>query len=646
MSYQLVKAGELPPLDQRVPPPDDRAILQGPGGIGEYGGTWRQTAIASWVGEFIMAQWARRDADGVLQFPWIGKKWDMNDDGTVYTFTMREGAYWSDGQPFTMEDIRFAWQDHNFNKQVFPAIPLDWRDPVTDNPVEFAVVDDLHFTLTSDTPNWPLMETRVVNRWWCAKGLWAWFCPPYMKDFHVKYADPANLQAMISEANLEDWTQLFSQKGNVFANSDLPVMTAWGVCQKEETLVRNCRNHYFVVFDPEGNQLPYADEASIFTMESREIAIFRAMNGEHDARSDYFYPHEMPLYNSNMEKGDYSIFHWPSPGGADAAIKINGQFNDDPEVGTLLRTKNFRIALSLGLDREVLNESLYLGSGIVQNWVPHPSTPYYPGDAIAQLNIEHDVDRANTMLDAILPDKDADGFRLRTDNGERLVINAAYPFNDQTQKINIFELIAPMWAEIGIELEYSVVQSVAALIRSGEATLSSAGTMGHYTANPWIGTGGSLQCQSGGCSFASDVGLWAETKGEKGMAIGPDSSYLPLAPADTYPVDVSGNIKRAQEIFNEGRAYSRFHPRRIEIGKELFTLNAEEMYVIPIAAFSGQFRGVMLNRNNFRGVPRQHFPDATGYYPETYWFEDGMDNLHHPDNKSKVTKSFSYLGGE
>lgn len=42
--------------------------------------------------------------------PGMAEKWDVSEDGLVYTFHMREGALWSDGEPVTAYDFEYAWQ--------------------------------------------------------------------------------------------------------------------------------------------------------------------------------------------------------------------------------------------------------------------------------------------------------------------------------------------------------------------------------------------------------------------------------------------------------------------------------------------------------------------------------------------------------
>ena len=102
------------------------------------------------------------------------------------------------------------------------------------------------------------------------------------------------------------------------------------------------RNHYFIGVDPEGNQMPYIDEQILILTEDRTASVFRAMNGENDYYGGSMILSELPLYMANMEKGDYSVYIFRSPAGNDSATAVQNEFVQDPEMGQLLRTKDFR----------------------------------------------------------------------------------------------------------------------------------------------------------------------------------------------------------------------------------------------------------------------------------------------------------------
>ena len=646
MSYQLVKQGKLPPLEERLPVSEDVLIIQPPEGIGEYGGAYRMTDRSTWVGEWALAQFAKRDATGVVFQPYAGKSFEVSDDGTTWTMKLRRGMKWSDGTPFTIEDIRFTWEDWNQYEEFTPTTLQTYRDQVTGNLVRFNVVDDETWQLIYDTPNYTLFEGKLMRGHRCTgKGNYCWsIASHHFKQFHPKYAKADDLKKLMDEVNAEHWTQLWGRRENWMNNSDVPTHKPWTLEESTGQHRLLTRNNFFYVVDPEGNQLPYMDKAIKLRVESRDVAVFRAMAGENDGQTAPFQTREVPLYITNMEKGDYSIYQWPSAGGNDAPVIFNQTWNEDPEIGKWVRTRDFRIALSHATNRVDINDTVFLQLGAIQNWVPHPSSPFHPGEDVAKLNVEYDPAKANQMLDALgLISKDADGFRLRTDgSGQPLeLVLLANP----DESADALELIKDHWAQVGIKA--AINPAGTGDIRQNKSYMGMVIDFSAYSINPWASAGTRLAPTHGTMSVAPLIGQYYETQGQEGMApTGPDPAYMPLAPDGTYPADASGNLKNLQDMWREGVKYNTVHPRRVELGKNIFRTNAEEMYVSPTVAFTGSRRGIFLNRNNAKNQPRNHIRDHFGFYSEAYYFEDGMDNLHHPGNRSKRYKSWSFLGGE
>ncbi len=116
---ERVKTGELPPVEERLP--QNPLVVEPVEQIGEHGGTWRGSMVGvadtgrldRTVGYDNLVRWARwqpGDAwpDGFPEvIPNIAESWEVNGDATDYTFRLREGMKWSDGQPFTADDIVF-----------------------------------------------------------------------------------------------------------------------------------------------------------------------------------------------------------------------------------------------------------------------------------------------------------------------------------------------------------------------------------------------------------------------------------------------------------------------------------------------------------------------------------------------------------
>ena len=243
--------------------------------------------------------------------------------------------------------------------------------------------------------------------------------------------------------------------------------------------------------------------------------------------------------------------------------------------------------------------------------------------------------------------RDAEGYRRRTDNRERFIINGV--INPRAAELPLMELVQPMWAEIGIQFDFRLTDSARSEYNAGDEYLTQAPDFSAYQANPWCCDWNQLAPMRGGHSAAPSVGTYYETGGRGGMAPGPDRSYLPLAPANTFPIDPSRNLMKLVELWQEGRAYPAYHPERIRIGKELFTIYGEELYSIPVAGFTGIFRGIFINRNNMLNQPITHIRDHNGFQAWTYYFDGGTaesrgkDNYHHPSNRSN-RQSESFIG--
>lgn len=78
----------------------------------------------------------------------------MNDDQTEFTFTIRKGLKWSDGEEVTMEDYRFGVEDFVLNQELTPVVAAYMRDGGTSagDPFTFEIIDDTTFKLIFKQP--------------------------------------------------------------------------------------------------------------------------------------------------------------------------------------------------------------------------------------------------------------------------------------------------------------------------------------------------------------------------------------------------------------------------------------------------------------------------------------------------------------
>ena len=155
--------------------------------------------------------------------------------------------------------------------------------------------------------------------------------------------------------------------------------------------------------------------------ENLEVINLRAIAGEYDSQARHIDISKLPVLLENQQKGGYRVYLDPSDQGADVGLFCNQSFDKDPEIAKWLGTREFRIALSHGIDRQQINETFVLGLGQTGSAAPGERTPLLPGPGVQDAARAYDVKKANEMLDKLgLTKKDGEGYRLRADGGGRL----------------------------------------------------------------------------------------------------------------------------------------------------------------------------------------------------------------------------------
>ena len=276
---------------------------------------------------------------------------------------------------------------------------------------------------------------------------------PKMKKYYPQYAGQPAIDKLIKDEGHADLKALLNDRWHVYSNiKEIPCAAPYCATSDSESLTEWEKNQYHWFVDPEGNQIPYNDGAVMPKLEDRDVIVFRAMAGEEDGRTSTFIPGELPLYIENMERGDFSVFHWPSSGGADLSATMQQTFNEDPRIGELIRTRDFRIALSHSVDKEDLNTVVLSGIGVVQNRVPRPNNPYYPGDNYRLLHMEQDLNKANQLLDGLgLTQRDSGNFRMHKDGSGTIEMQITVGTNVNPAVAQSAEILKAGWQSIGIK---------------------------------------------------------------------------------------------------------------------------------------------------------------------------------------------------
>ena len=616
MLAELVAAGDLPPVEERLPVREDLLVIQPVHEIGKYGGTWRRGFTGPGdgqnghrvAGSDRLLFWDSENFPEVT--PNVAKGWEVSEDGTAITIHLREGAKWSDGVPFTSADIMF-WYEHIYQNEELVPVRSSFFD--IDDGATLEAPDDYTVVFTFPSANSIFVDVLASsvnvfggNAIFGNVGMGGLAPAHYLEQFHPDFAAHEDLDAMAAEEGFDSWVNLFKDRNTWAVNPDLPVLTTWKTINPINTdnWVLE-RNPYYFGVDSEGNQLPYIDRISMTLAENLEVLNLRAIAGEFDYQERHLSLANLPVFLENQETGDYTVSLDPAQHGADGAFMFNQSYEADPEIGQWLKNVDFRRALSLGVDRDSINEIIFLGIGVPGSAVVAETSPFNPGEEYRSLWSTYDPDQANALLDSIgLTERDAEGFRLRTDNGERLIIELPTipAFIQFTQ---LAELVKEDWAEIGIfanvvEQERSLVEQRRASNELQVFVWQNDGTdelyLYPYHALPINETSG----------VGPGFGIWYSTNGQQG-------------------IEPPANVQAVLDLFSEGLVAT--PEERVTIGQEIWSIITDEVWTMGTVGQSGAFMGVRVVKNNMGNIPSRLFNIQAGQTPAitrpaTFYFTD------------------------
>ncbi len=448
MLAELVAKGELPPVEERLP--ENPYVAVGLDGIGKYGGTMRK----SFNGMADHASMTHMNNRGLINInqdmeihPMMADSWEISPDATTYTFHLRKGLKWSDGAPLTVEDFRFYYEDTILNRE-YTKVQPEWLASVIEGervPATFSTPDDL-------TVQYTFAQPKALFYYWGSIILGIPALPAhYLKPFHPAYADKATLDKAVADAQLDDWTELFTKKVDKVNNVELPTHEPWlqqNVWSDE--FVTAVRNPYFWEVDTEGNQLPYIDKATFRLFNDAQVNVMWAANGEIDSQRRHFsFSRDYTTLKESEKSGDYTVLLWR------ATKTLCAYFNmttKNQRLRELFMERDFRIAMSICANREEMIELLYDGYGTPQQYAPPKDSPFYY-EKLSNAYLEYDVDGANALLDGLgYTERDAEGYRLYKDGSkERISITAIGTSKDADSTVL---MLIDYLKGVGLQLSY------------------------------------------------------------------------------------------------------------------------------------------------------------------------------------------------
>lgn len=603
---EMVEAGSLPPLGERLP---ENPLMVEPIEIGQYGGTWRRlmTGIGddgNLVRTTSYEPLVRWDTEFNEVIPNVAESWEVSEDGREFTFYLRPGMKWSDGVPFTAEDIRFWYEDVANNADLNPS-GIDFLT-VGGETADFEVIDAHTVKFTFAEPA-GLFLPQLAAPWGSQV---TYYARHYFEQVHPTYNENAIDDA--TNAGFEDWATYFVNRGGDIYNPsrwapEVPTLDAWtaeNALQSDTTQLVLVRNPYYWKVDPEGKQYPYIDRLTFDVVPEVANMVLRAAAGEVDMQERHINALDnRAFYVDNQEQGGYEIFDMSSTDSNSAVLQLN-MTSKNPVLREIFANQDFRIALSYAINRQEIIDTLYFGTTIPYQPAPLPGTALY-NEQLATQYTEYNVELANQMLDdAGFSERDGEGFRLMPD-GNRLSFVMVYS-EFPAESAQVIEFVQRYWREVGIDMqprempresfdEFVYSNGHDAVLWGGEGGVRPVGRPHNFMpsdTNAW---------------FASAWGIWSEYPEDA-------NAEEPSNPAALRQIELFEQIKQTAD-----------QDQQTELMQEILQIAADEFWVIGISTPQPQY-GIV--KTNFRNVPplmplSWEWPTPAPANPFTFYFAAG-----------------------
>ncbi|WP_293086248.1 ABC transporter substrate-binding protein [Moorena sp. SIO3H5] len=371
--------------------------------------------------------------------PGLAESWDISSDRQQITFTLRDGLKWSDGEPLTVDDVIFTYQQLYLN----PKIPTVSRD-------------FLQIGSTGKYPSVRKLDQRRVE-----------FTLP---EPFAPFVRSAGTLAILPAHALQESVEATDSNGNP------QFLSTWGTDTNPQEIVGNGpyrlekytpaervilqRNPYYWRVDAQGNPQPYIQRIVLQVIQSSDNQLIRFRSGELDSLR--VNPEAFGLLKREEKRGKYTIYNGgPMPGIRFVGFNLNKARNAqgkpfvDPIKSRWFNTLAFRQAVAYAIDREKMKTNIYRGLGEVQHSPMAVQSPYYlsPEDGLKVYNYEPQKAK-QLLLDA--------GFKYNSQNqlldwdGNRVQFTMLVKSDDKS-RVDAAVQIKQDLSQIGIEADLQVL---------------------------------------------------------------------------------------------------------------------------------------------------------------------------------------------
>lgn len=587
----MTAAGKLPAVAQRIG--QDPLVIKPVHSIGKYGGEIRRGYITA--GDFNNGTFFCTGPDSLLYIdyaeknivPNLARGFELSKDNKELTLHLRRGMKWSDGQPFTADDIVFWYESMYLNHAITAESSVLAKTTVKK-------IDDVtvQYISTEPYPQLPRVlaaETDLGGPTAGGKTGQGGFAPKhYLSKFHPDFTSEKEANRIAGAAGFANWSLYLLNRNDFSLNPDLPSVSPWVVTRPINNSPWTFEaNPYSIWVDTEGNQLPYIPKITMQDAGNKEVIALRAVAGEYDFQDRNLQVASLPVLLKNQKRSNYTVHRAPMRI-QDFLLRLNLAYDKDKVIGDLVRNVDFRRALSLGIDRNQINQTFFLGTAVATSAMVADDSPYFAGPEWRTKWATLDVAQANQLLDKIgLTKKDATGLRMRPDG--KGPIRLDYIANTSVADFPAMgEIIRTQWKRIGIDLN---VETLAPSLFI-QKTLSGDFNMQGITA----GNGNEDV-------FIDQTGIVPTTMVTGPMGIPYAKWYLSGGKDGVKPPNSMKLLINAMDMVGRGSAAS--DSERIQIGKQIYMMHVDQVWSIGVVGFGLTIYGLYLANNKLGNVPKR-----------------------------------------
>ncbi|NLE64480.1 MAG: ABC transporter substrate-binding protein [Elusimicrobia bacterium] len=401
--------------------------------------------------------------------PNLAERWEMSPDGLVWTFYLREGLFWSDGEPLTADDVVFTFQDLIFN----PDIPNSSRDIFTldGRPILVERAGPLAVRFTLPVRFAPFLRSlgqEILPRH---------VLEPFVRagTFNTAWGIDADVRTVVGSG---------------------PFMPERYVPGQKVVLVRNPR---YWKKDPQGGALPYLDRLTFLIVPSLDVEMLKFLEGTIDVYSlrgmDY------PLLKPQEASRGFTVFDL-GPDLGSSFVVFNQNPGHDPRTGVpfvephklgWFRDVRFRRAVAHTIDKDRLIDVVKNGLGYPQHSPESPGVGFFYCPDVRKY--PYDLKKARALLFEMgFEDRDSDGI-LEDPQGHRLEFTLSTNA-DNTERLDIAGILRHDLEAVGIKVNLKALEFntlVAKLTSTFEWEAVVLGLTGssdpHFGQNVWASRG-------------------------------------------------------------------------------------------------------------------------------------------------------------